>query len=290
MENLNNANKNNQEFKGFDRKNPPAQNLIDACVHCGFCLSTCPSYRILGKEMDSPRGRIYLMDAINNNNAELNATSIKHFDSCLGCLACTTACPSGVQYDKLISATRPQVERNQTRSFSDILIRQLIFNLFPYPNRLSLFLPGLFLYQKSGLQSLIRKTNLLTKISPRLSAMEAVLPQINLKNIKRNLPDLIPAQGNKRYRVGMILGCVQQLFFNPVNEATARVLSANGCEIVIPKNQGCCGALPSHQGEEKQAQTLAKQMIDMLENTEDDYIIINSAGCGHTLKVYGHIL
>lgn len=290
METLPQINNNNPEIKGFDSKNPPAQNLIDACVHCGFCLSTCPSYRILGKEMDSPRGRIYLMDAINNNNAPLNEISAQHFDSCLGCLACTTACPSGVQYDKLISATRPQVERNQPRSFSDNFIRALIFNLFPYPKRLSLFLPGLFLYQKSGLQSLIRKTNLLTKLSPRLSAMESVLPQINLKNVKRNLPDLIPAKGKKRYRVGMILGCVQQLFFNPVNEATARVLSANGCEIVIPKNQGCCGALPSHQGQEKQAQTLAKEMIDKFENTEVDYIIINAAGCGHTLKEYGHIL
>jgi glycolate oxidase iron-sulfur subunit len=281
---------NNLILKGFDQKNPPAQNLIDACVHCGFCLSTCPSYRILGKEMDSPRGRIYLMDAINNNNAQLNDTSSSHFDSCLGCLACTTACPSGVQYDKLISATRPQVERNQTRSISDILIRALIFNLFPYPNRLSLFLPALFLYQKSGLQTLIRKTNLLTKISPNLGAMEGILPQINFKNMKRNYPDVIPPQGKKRYRVGMILGCVQQLFFSSVNSATARVLSANGCEVIIPKNQGCCAALPSHQGQEKQAQTLAKQMIDNFANTEVDFIIINAAGCGHTLKEYGHIL
>lgn len=289
METLNKTNNNNQEFKGFDRQNPPAQNLIDACVHCGFCLSTCPSYRVLGKEMDSPRGRIYLMDAINNNNAPFNETSAQHFDSCLGCLACTTACPSGVQYDQLISATRPQVERNQTRSFSDNIIRQIIFNLFPYPNRLSFFLPALFLYQKLGFQKLIRHTNLLSKISPRLSAMESILPQVQLNN-KANFPDLIKAQGTKRYRVGMILGCVQQLFFNPVNEATARVLSANGCEIVIPKNQGCCSALPSHQGQEQQAQTLAKEMIDKFENTRVDYIIINAAGCGHTLKEYGHIL
>jgi glycolate oxidase iron-sulfur subunit len=290
MDTINQTSNNSPQILGFDHKNPPAQNLIDACVHCGFCLATCPSYRVLGKEMDSPRGRIYLMDAINKQEAELNQTSMQHFDSCLGCLACTTACPSGVQYDQLISATRPQVERNQTRSFQDQLIRALIFNLFPYPQRLSLLLPAFAFYQKSGLQTLLRQTNLLTKFAPRLAAMESVLPQINLSNIKRNLPDLIPAKGQKRYRVGMILGCVQQLFFNPVNEATARVLSANGCEIVIPKNQGCCAALPSHQGQEKQAQTLAKQMIDQFANTDVDYIIINAAGCGHTLKEYGHIL
>lgn len=290
MDTIKQTSNNSPHILGFDHKNPPAQKLIDACVHCGFCLATCPSYRVLGKEMDSPRGRIYLMDAINKQEAELNETSMQHFDSCLGCLACTTACPSGVQYDQLISATRPQVERNQNRSFQDQLIRALIFNLFPYPNRLSLLLPAFAFYQKSGLQTLIRQTNLLTKFAPRLAAMESVLPQINLKNVKRNLPDLIPAKGKKRYRVGMILGCVQQLFFNPVNEATARVLSANGCEIVIPKNQGCCAALPSHQGQEIQAQTLAKQMIDQFKNTGVDYIIINAAGCGHTLKEYGHIL
>ena len=290
METTNKINRHSEIFKGFDENNPPAQNLIDSCVHCGFCLSTCPSYRILAKEMDSPRGRIYLMDAINNQEAELNEISREHFDSCLGCLACTTACPSGVEYDKLISATRLQIERNQNRSFSDNLIRTLIFNLFPYPNRLGFLLPALFLYQKLGLQNIIRKTNLLTTISPRLAAMESVLPRINLKNIKKKYPHIIPAKGEKRYRVGMILGCVQQLFFSHVNEATIRVLSANGCEIVIPQNQGCCAALPSHQGQEKQAQTLAKEMIDKFENSEVDFIIINGAGCGHTLKEYGHIL
>ena len=274
---------------GFDASHPPEQKLIDTCVHCGFCLATCPSYRVLGTEMDSPRGRIYLMDAINKGEAELKAAP-DHFDTCLGCLACVSTCPSGVQYDKLIAATRPQVERNTERSLPQRLLRLLIFNLFPYPNRLSSLLFPLFLYQKSGLQNLVRSSGLLKKIFPRLDAMESILPQITLDSLRQEIPEVIPAQGEKRYRVGIILGCVQRLFFSPVNQATVRVLTANGCEVVIPKSQGCCGALPAHQGEEEQAQAIARQMIDSFAETGVDAIIINAAGCGHTLKEYGHIL
>ncbi len=277
-------------FSGFDAQKPPQQALIDTCVHCGFCLSTCPSYRVIGKEMDSPRGRIYLMDAINQGEAPLAEGTSQHFDSCLGCLACVTTCPSGVQYDKLISATRHQVERHQPRSIPDKLIRTLIFNLFPYPERLRLFLAPLYLYQKSGVQKLVRSTSLLKQIFPSLAAMDSVLPELTLDSFRNNLPDVIPAQGKKRYRVGMILGCVQRLFFSPVNEATVRVLTANGCEVVIPKTQGCCAALPEHQGQTQQAQSLARQMIDSFEGTGVEAVIINAAGCGHTLKEYGHIL
>lgn len=275
---------------GFDEKKPPQPDLVDDCVHCGFCLSTCPSYRVIGKEMDSPRGRIYLMDAINKGEANLDQATVQHFDSCLGCLACVTTCPSDVQYDKLIAATRPQVERNYPRNIFDRIYRQLIFSFFPYPNRLRPLLIPLLIYQKLGLQTLVRKTKLLKKISPRLASMESILPEITAQSFQENFPDVIPAEGKKRYRVGVILGCVQRLFFSPVNEATVRVLTANGCEVVIPKTQGCCAALPAHQGQEKQAQSLAKQMIDSFAETDVDFIIINAAGCGHTLKEYGHIL
>ncbi len=279
----------NQEIKGFDSKHPPEQKLIDSCVHCGFCLATCPSYRVIGKEMDSPRG-IYLMNAINKGEATLDETTTQHFDSCLGCLACVSTCPSGVQYDQLIAATRPQVERNQPRNIFDRLIRALIFNLFPYPQRLQIFLPFFWLYQNLGLQKLVRATGLLKRFFPRLAAMESILPKINRQSFGQNYPTEIPAQTEKRYRVGVILGCVQRLFFSPVNEATVRVLTANGCEVVIPKSQGCCAALPAHQGQEAQAQALARQMIDSFAETEVDFIIINAAGCGHTLKEYHHIL
>jgi glycolate oxidase iron-sulfur subunit len=285
-----NQNTFNKQLQGFDSKNPPKQELIDTCVHCGFCLSTCPSYRVIGKEMDSPRGRIYLMNAINKGEASLNEATTQHFDSCLGCLACVSTCPSGVQYDRLIAATRPQIERNQPRNLADKFIRFIIFNLFPYPQRLSLFLPFLWFYQVSGLQKLVRATGIVSKLFPRLAAMESILPQINLNSLNNKLPNVIPAQGEKRYRVGVILGCVQRLFFSPVNEATVRVLTANGCEVVIPKTQGCCAALPAHQGQESQAQMMARQMIDCFADTEVDAIIINAAGCGHTLKEYGHIL
>jgi glycolate oxidase iron-sulfur subunit len=279
-----------KNLKGFDEHHPPEPKLIDSCVHCGFCLSNCPSYRVMGKEMDSPRGRIYLMDAINEGEIALNTATVQHFDSCLGCLACVTTCPSGVQYDKLISATRPQVERNYPRGLLDRLYRQLIFSLFPYPNRVRWLLVPLLLYQTLGLQKLVRATGLLKLFSPRLAAMESILPKITLKSFRDDLPTVIPAQGEKRYRVGMILGCVQRLFFSSVNEATARVLTANGCEIVVPQTQGCCAALPHHQGQEEQAKALARQMIDSFADTDVDYVIINAAGCGHTLKEYGHLL
>lgn len=275
---------------GFDGQDPPSPELINACVHCGFCLTTCPSYRVIGKEMDSPRGRIYLMEAINNGEAPLSEASVQHFDSCLGCLACTTSCPSGVQYDKLIAAVRPQIQRQHQRPLPQQLLRRLIFSMFPYPDRLRLLLAPLALYQRLGLSQLVQKTGLLQRFSPNLAAMESLLPPVTAKCFQDNLPEVVPAQGQQRYRVGMILGCVQRVFFTGVNEATARVLAANGCEVVIPKAQGCCSALPAHQGETDQAAALARQMIDCFQAAQVDYVIINAAGCGHTLKEYGHIL
>jgi glycolate oxidase iron-sulfur subunit len=278
-----------QSSPAFDAHQPPDSKLIDACVHCGFCLATCPSYRVIGKETDSPRGRIYLMDGVNTGEIPLSPATVEHFDSCLGCLACVTTCPSGVQYDKLIAATRPQIERNHDRPLVEKLLRQLIFSVFPYPNRLRWLLRPLGIYQKSGLQRWVRSMGVLNA-SPQLAAMEAILPPIAPDAFRDSLPDRIPAQGKQRYRVGMILGCVQRLFNPEVNAATARVLSANGCEVIIPPTQGCCAALSQHQGQEVQAQTLARQMIDTFANLDLDAIVINASGCGHTLKEYGSIL
>lgn len=274
----------------FDAHDPPDQSLIDACVHCGFCLTTCPSYRVIGKENDSPRGRIYLMDALNKGEAPLSNAAVSHFESCLGCLACTTACPSGVKYDRLIDSVRSQVNRNHQRPLPIRLLRQLIFSLFPYPDRIRLLLGPLALYQWLGLSKLMRSSGLLERWTPQLAAMESNLPAVTPQCFQDNLPETVPAKDEKRYRVGMVLGCVQRVFFTHVNEATSRVLSANGCEVVIPKSQGCCSALPAHQGETAQAQALARQMIDSFADTDVDYVIINAAGCGHTLKDYGHIL
>jgi glycolate oxidase iron-sulfur subunit len=277
--------------QSFDLNHPPDATLIDACVHCGFCLSTCPSYRVLGNEADSPRGRIYLMDAINEGEAPLSPAAIGHFDSCLGCLACVTICPSGVRYDQLIAATRPQIERQHQRPLLERLYRQLIFNLFPYPDRLRVMLWPLLVYQKTGLQKVVRDSGLLPKLSPHLAGMEGNLPTFEAADLTVTFPEVIPAIGPQRYRVGVILGCVQRLFFDRVNQATIRVLTANGCEVVIPPSQGCCAALPQHQGQTNQAQALARQMVDSFADLDNlDAIIINAAGCGHTLKEYAEIL
>ncbi|MEN9231512.1 MAG: heterodisulfide reductase-related iron-sulfur binding cluster [Thermostichus sp. DG02_5_bins_236] len=273
----------------FDALNPPDPKLIDACVHCGFCLTTCPSYRVIGKETDSPRGRIYQMDALNQGQISLSPATVSHFDSCLGCLACVTACPSGVQYDRLIAATRPQIERNYPRNVWDRLYRQFIFSLFPYPGRLQPLLWPLWLYQKLGVSRWIHKG--LEKVSPRLAAMESLMPRLEVEQLlPKQYPERIAAVGERRFRVGLVLGCVQRLFTPQVNEASIRVLTHNGCEVVIPPRQGCCAALPHHQGQLAQAESLARQMIEAFAPYELDAIVINASGCGHTLKEYGHIL
>jgi glycolate oxidase iron-sulfur subunit len=196
-----------------------------------------------------------------------------------------------VQYDQLIEATRAQVERNYPRSLPEQVLRQFIFATFPYPNRLRVLLAPLLVYQKLGFQKLLRSLGWLEKYLPKqIAAMESILPALTPQAFQDSLPELIPAQGEKRYRVGMLLGCVQRIFLPEVNNATVRVLTANGCEVVIPKSQGCCGALTHHQGQESQTIALAKQTIDSFANLNLDALLINASGCGHTLKEYGHIL
>ncbi|MCS7226839.1 MAG: heterodisulfide reductase-related iron-sulfur binding cluster [Gloeomargarita sp. SKYB31] len=274
---------------GFDAQHPPSQTIIDTCVHCGFCLTTCPSYRVLGTEMDSPRGRIYQMNAILQGDIALETATVGHFDSCLGCLACVTACPSGVRYDELIAATRAQIQRNYRRPWSERFVRTVLFQLLPYPERLRLVAPALWLYQRLGLNRWV--PHWLRRVSPPLAAMAELLPPLTLAQLlPRPWPTVLPAQGERRYRVGVLLGCVQRLFNPEVNAATVRVLRAVGCEVVIPPQQGCCAALPCHQGETRQAQTLARWMIDCFRPYDLDAILINASGCGHTLKEYGHLL
>jgi glycolate oxidase iron-sulfur subunit len=275
----------------FDLAHPPDAKLMDTCVHCGFCLSTCPSYRVIGKETDSPRGRIYMMHDISVGKTTLTKATVQHFDSCLGCLACVTTCPSGVEYDKLISAMRPQIERNYPRSLPEQALRKLIFAIFPYPQRLRLLLRPLLIYQRLGLEGWVRRNPLFKKILPaNIAAMESVLPPLSEASFHDNLPAVIPAQGTQRYRVGMLLGCVQRIFLPEVNDATVRVLTANGCEVIIPPEQGCCAALSHHQGQEEQAKTMARDLIDQFDGQDLDAILVNASGCGHTLKEYGVLL
>ncbi len=273
----------------FDGHKAPEIALIEDCVHCGFCLPACPTYVLWGEEMDSPRGRIYMMKKSAQGEAPLDQRFGLHMDNCLGCMACMTACPSGVQYNKLIEDTRAQVERNVPRTTTDSLFRKILFATFPYVRRLRLLALPMLLYQRSGLQKLLRASGLLRLLPKRLLQMESLLPRVPV-GFMQGLPAKVSPAAEPRRRVGMLSGCVQQVFFQHVNQATARVLAAEGCEVVIPKAQECCGALMLHSGLDEQAAALARRMIATFEKAQVDTIVINAAGCGSTMKEYGHLL
>jgi glycolate dehydrogenase iron-sulfur subunit len=274
----------------FDAHHPPSSERIADCVHCGFCLPTCPTYVLWGEEMDSPRGRIYLMKLGREDDAVWDDNYAAHFDRCLGCMACVTACPSGVRYDELIEATRPQLERHHRRSPADRAFRKLVFALFPHPGRLRVAAVFGWVYQRSGLRALLHGLGLPARLPARLRALEALLPDVGLRDLAGGVPERTPAVGPARRSVGMITGCVQRVYFAGVNAATVRVLAAEGCEVVAPRGQGCCGALMVHSGEEPMALDRARAMIDSFEGTGVDTVVINAAGCGSSLKEYGHLL
>ncbi len=273
----------------FDAQHPPQKKYIDECVHCGFCLPACPTYVLWGEEMDSPRGRIYMIKKVADGEAPLDGRFRQHMDNCLGCMACVTACPSGVQYGKLIEPVRAQIERKLPRTLSESLFRRLLFATFPHPGRLRLLALSLSAYQKSGMRSLVRATGVQKLLPKRLGAMEALLPEVP-SHLFRRLPSTIQPASARRRRVGLLSGCVQQVFFSHVNAASARVLAAEGCEVIIPRQQPCCGALMLHSGMETGAAALARRMIAVFEAAEVDTIVINSAGCGSTMKEYGYLL
>jgi glycolate oxidase iron-sulfur subunit len=271
----------------FDAHHPPSTEIIDTCVHCGFCLPVCPTYVLWNEEMDSPRGRIYLIKMASEGAATINPQWVGHFDSCLGCMACMTACPSGVDYGKLIEATRAQIERKHQRSVGDRLYRRFVFSTFTRPDRLRLLRLPLLAYQKSGLQTVLRSTGVLKLLPKKLQTMEALLPNLPPSE---SIAAVTPAQGPQRRRVGLLLGCVQREFLPQLNAATVRVLAAEGCEVVAPPEQPCCGALLVHAGEEQAAIALARCTIDAFERADVDTVVINAAGCGSNLKEYGHLL
>ncbi|MBE3558238.1 MAG: glycolate oxidase subunit GlcF [Ktedonobacteraceae bacterium] len=275
---------------GFDAHHPPDPEIIDDCVHCGFCLTTCPTYLLWGEEADSPRGRIQLMKMANQGEITVNQTFTTHIDRCLGCMACVTACPSGVQYNKLIEATRPQIERHYSRPFADRIFRNLLFSFFPYPRRLKMLLPPLWLYQKTGMRRLLTNASIRRFIPQRLLSMEAILPEVRASALFSQLPQFTRARSGRRRRVGLLTGCIQRVFFDRVNAATLRVLVAEGCDVVIPPAQGCCGALSMHAGREEEGLALARRLIDTFEAWGVDTIVVNAAGCGSHLKELGYHL
>jgi glycolate dehydrogenase iron-sulfur subunit len=270
----------------FDAHRPPDPELVSDCVHCGFCLPSCPTYALWGEEMDSPRGRIQLMSQ-GLNGEPMTDSMVTHFDRCLGCMACVPACPSGVQYDKLIEATRAQVERNHTRSPAQRALRGAIFALFPYPRRLRLVRAPLAAYQRTGLQKAVRRTGLLQRLAPTLATMEDIAPPVGKAP---RLPERVAARGARRMTVGMLTGCVQGAFFPGVNAATARVLALEGCDVVIPRRQGCCGALSVHNGREPEAQAFARKLIDAFSAAGVERVVVNAAGCGSSMKEYADLL
>jgi glycolate oxidase iron-sulfur subunit len=277
--------------------------VIKDCVHCGFCLPACPTYQLWAEEMDSPRGRIYLVNQV-LDGAELTPAAAEHFDRCLGCMACMTACPSGVQYDQLIEAARVWTEEARPalsapdgkRSVRDRAARSAIFALFPYPRRLRAMIAPLRVAQRTGLSRRLARSSLPGRLSPVLGAALRLAPPAaghsgaSGAGAGRRLPERVQARGPRRAVVGMLTGCVQSVFFPQVNAATARVLALEGCDVVIPRGQGCCGALSTHSGREAEAMTFAQRTIGVFEQAGVDAVVVNSAGCGSAMKEYERLL
>jgi glycolate oxidase iron-sulfur subunit len=255
------------------------------CVHCGLCLNHCPTYRLWHLEADSPRGRIRQMILVNQGELPMSSGFVGHIDKCLDCRSCETACPSGVEYGKLVEHTRARIEREYQRPWLARMAQNFVFNhLLPFPGRIAGTAKLLRFYQRSGLQSLARNTGLLRVFG--LAQREKLLPRIDDDFFFGKLGSTFPAVGERRARVAFFAGCIANVTFSKLNEATIRVLTANGCKVVVPGEQFCCGALAAHAGVRETARELARRNMAAFEGGEFDAILTNAAGCGSTLKEY----
>jgi glycolate oxidase iron-sulfur subunit len=254
----------------------PEQRRFLDCVHCGLCLSSCPTYVELGTEMDSPRGRIYLMRGLAEGRLEPTAEVVGHLDGCLGCRACETACPSGVHYGELIESTRAHLHAAPSRPRHKTLLSRGVLAVFPYPERLRALLAPLRLLQRTPLWPLVRRLVPQAALLPRLQLAQPILAET-------------PARGPQRACVGLLTGCVNQVLFAATNAATVRVLARNGCRVVAPPEQGCCGALHLHAGDRERARELARGVIAVFPD-DLDAVLVNAAGCGAAMKEYGELL
>jgi glycolate oxidase iron-sulfur subunit len=255
-------------------------------VHCGLCLENCPTYLLTGYEAESPRGRIHLIQALNEGRVEPTAAYKQHLELCLVCRNCESVCPSGVHFGRIMEAGRAQLYARSQLSWRERLFRRLAFKeLLPHPRRLGLLFGALRLYERSGFQDVVRGIRLLP---PPLADAESLLPDVSQPFTPRL--DVYPARGTRRYRVGMFTGCVMPHLYGPVHAATLRVLRHNGCEVHIPRRQVCCGALNLHGGEQTVARDLARQNIRAFLGRGLDAIVVNSAGCGATMKEYSELL
>lgn len=266
----------------------PAAPDLDRCVHCGLCLNSCPTYRELGVEMDSPRGRIYQMVQVSTGAAEITPSYIEHIELCLACRGCESACPSGVQYGRLVEAARAEIDARVKRPWHVRVLRGAVFNrLLPSRTALKIAGAGLYVYQRSGLAALARRLGI---VRGRLVELEGLAPEAQPPFFFRFYGQVLPPEGEGRYRVALLGGCIANISFARLNEATVRVLRKNGCEVSIPEGQTCCGALHVHAGVREKARELARRNIDALLSGGYDAIITNAAGCGSTLKEYDELL
>jgi glycolate oxidase iron-sulfur subunit len=276
-------------YKGSPILDIITEKQLKTCVHCGLCLSFCPTYRANGLEADSPRGRIYQIRGLASGEIPAGDADLRlHLNRCLGCRACETACPSGVPYGALLEAARAQL-KPATETERAIRKATLGF-LFMQPWAMRTAGLGLRFYQKSGLQKLVRASHLLKVLPGGLDKKEEMLPQAQGGLLKAKLPKITGAKGTLRCRVAFLTGCIQDELFRETNLATVRVLARNGCDVVIPPQQGCCGALHTHVGERDNALELARRNIEAFEKIKVDYYVVNASGCGATLKEYAHLL
>jgi glycolate oxidase iron-sulfur subunit len=271
----------------FDGQEPPDWEGILDCMHCGICLPQCPTYRVLGQEMDSPRGRVYLMRAATEGRIGLTQNFILHMDRCLGCRACETACPAGVPFGRLIEETRGQIERRVPRPLGRRLLGRFLLGVFPDRRRLARVLALTRLYQRSGLQRVVRGSGLL-RSAPRLDAMERLLPTLRTTTADPLPAETLPPSGTSCGTVALLEGCVQAMLFPGVNRATVSLLARAGYRVVVPPEQGCCGALHLHWGDRDGGRALARRNLRAL--AQADWIVTNAAGCGAALRDYGHLL
>ncbi|MBI3628028.1 MAG: 4Fe-4S dicluster domain-containing protein [Candidatus Rokubacteria bacterium] len=264
---------------------------VNQCVHCGLCLASCPTFSELGTEMDSPRGRIFLIKSLAEGRIALTDSVVDHLSLCLDCRACETVCPAGVPYGQLIEAAKTEIERQRPGGLARRAFRWANFGLLlSHPRMLALMAAAMRLYQVTGLQRLVRRSGVLRLLPGTLAAWEALLPAMPKAADRAPLPEAIPAEGPRRARVALLTGCVQQVVFGAHNRATATVLAKNGCEVLVPRSQGCCGALHAHGGDHERSLALARETIGTFERTGADAVIVNTSGCGAHMKGYGHLL
>jgi len=264
---------------------------VNQCVHCGLCLASCPTFSELGTEMDSPRGRIFLVKSLAEGRIGLSDSTVRHLSLCLDCRACETVCPAGVPYGRLIEAAKAEIERQRPGGWLRRAFRWLNFGvLLGRPRALVLAAAGLRAYQMTGLQTLARKSGILGLLPGTLTVWDALLPRLPAAAARARLPTLTPAEGPRRGRVAMLTGCVQSVVFGSHNRATARVLAKNGWEVVAPPGQGCCGALNAHGGDHARALDMARRTIESFEGERVDAVVVNTSGCGAHMKAYGALL